>query len=231
MPVVQRGKKWQVSIGSGKDRVRFTVDSKEEGLILEQQELMKRKRAALGIAEPQETTPAKPVVSVTMNRLYDMACRTKWREASDAQMKNAGLIVRMLGERTPVHEVNRERVHELIEEMYELGNTGATINRKLSALSVMLSIAEEEGWIERAPKLPRQQEAKHRIRFFNVAEENEMLSVCEKLGMNALADFIQFAIDTGFRRMEALNLTIRDCENGNAVLHAGETKSRSGRSH
>lgn len=228
MPVVQRGKKWQVSVGSGADRVRFTADSKEEGLILEQQELMKRKRAALGIEDPK--VEAKPVIHVTMNRLLDMALRTRWRESSNAPTKNACMIVKMLGERTSVQEINRERVHELIEELYELGNTGATVNRKLSALSVMLSIAEDEGWIERAPKLPRQQEAKHRIRFFNAAEENEMLNVCDKLGMDALADFIQFAIDTGFRRMEALNLDIRDCENGNAVLHAGETKSGNARS-
>lgn len=230
MAVTPRGKKWQVSVGSGKDRIRFTVDSEEEGLLIYQQELMKRKRAALGLSEqtPEEPVPTRPVI--TMMRLMDMACRTKWRMAADGPARNASIIVRMLGERTPVHEITRERIHELIEELYEQGNTGATINRKLSALSVMLTIAEDEGWIERAPKLPRQKESEHRIRFFNAEEENEMLAVCAKLGMDTLAEFIQFAIDTGFRRSEALNVSIRDCENGNAVLHAGETKSGRGRS-
>lgn len=229
MPVTPRGKKWQVSVGSGKDRVRFTVDSKEEGLLLEQQELMKRKRAALGLSE-EEPQQVKARPTITLMRLMDMACRTKWRMAADGPARNASIIVRMLGERTSVHDITRERIHELIEELYEQGNTGATINRKLSALSVMLSIAEDEGWIERAPKLPRQKESEHRIRFFNAEEENEMLAVCSKLGLNTLAEFIQFAIDTGFRRSEVLNVSIRDCENGNAVLHAGETKSGRGRS-
>lgn len=227
MPVVKRGNSWQVSVGSGNDRFRATAPSEAEGKMIEAKEILKRQRAILGVLDP--TAPVKSQVDVTLQRLFELAKRRKWLNKTDAQVKNAQQIIDVLGARTSVHDISRARLHELVEELYERGNSGATINRKLSALSVLLTLAEEEGWIDAWPKLPRQDEAKHRIRFFNNEEEAEMLAVCDKLGLLDLKDFIVFAIDTGFRRMEALGLSVRDCEDGTAVLHAGETKSGAAR--
>jgi integrase len=229
MPVIKRGNTWQVSVGSGSDRFRATAATEADGKMIEAQEILKRQKKALGILEPKAED--KPRVDVTLQRLFELAKRRKWLNKTDAQVKNAQQVITELGERTSVHDITRDCLHEFVENLYERGNSGATINRKLSALSVLLTIAEEEEWIDRAPnlRLHRQDEAKHRIRFFNNEEEAEMLAVCDKLGLLDLKDFIVFAIDTGFRRMEALGLSVRDCEDGTAVLHAGETKSGAAR--
>tara|TARA_B110000971_G_scaffold92566_1_gene95242 strand:+ start:397 stop:711 length:315 start_codon:yes stop_codon:yes gene_type:complete len=67
-------------------------------------------------------------------------------------------------------------------KLAELGNTGATIDFKLSAISVLLRIAEEDGVIERKPELPRRKESEHRIRFIALMEEKKCLDWCTKTG-------------------------------------------------
>lgn len=223
MPIYERGSGFQVSVGSGTDRFRATATSREEAEAIEKAELLKRKKKALGLIEERKIEP--PKASVTLRKLLDMAKRQRWRSPGEKQSLNAELVVAILGEGTYVQDVDRAMLRDLVEELYEQGNSGATINRKLSALSIMLKIAEEEEWIERAPKLPRQKESEHRIRYFNNKEEAEMLAICHHLGMDELADFIVFGIETGFRRSEILRLDMRDVEGGMAVLHAGQTKS------
>jgi integrase len=227
MSVKQRGKTWQVTVGSGSDRYRATAQTEEIGQMMEQRELLRRTQVTLGQLQPEAT---KQKVEITLKRLYDLAKRRQWLNKGERQADNALLVLNELGENTSVHDVDRVMLHELVETFYEMGNSGATINRKLSSLSVLLTVAEDEGWIERAPKMPRQDENKHRIRFYNNAEEAEMMELCEQFGMQELSDFIIFAIDTGFRRSEVLGLAMRDCEDGYAVLHAGETKSGNARS-
>jgi integrase len=226
MAITPRGNTFQVNVGSGADRFRVSAKTMEEAVEVERREILKRQKAALGVVEEKPAARAE----VTMGRLLELAKRRIWLNASDTQSENAERVLAVLGERTSVHEINRDTLRELVETFYEMGNSGATINRKMSALSVMLKVAEDEEWIERAPKIPRQTEAKHRVRFYDAAEEKAMLRVCHQLGMPDLADFIVLGIDTGFRKSEILGLAIRDCEGENAVLHAGETKSGNARS-
>lgn len=227
MPIYERGKSFLVSIGSGPERFRATASSRPEAEAIESSEMLKRRQKAL-----EQYLPSKPQAKpgVTLQRLLGMAKRGQWKDKIKGPAEAATLVVRELGELTQVHEITRETIRDLIETFYDEGNSGATINRKLSALSVLLTIAEDEGWIDRAPKLPRQSENKHRIHFFDNAEEAKMLAECERLGLSDLHDFIVFGIDTGFRRSELLGLTVSDCDNGKAVLHAGETKSGLARS-
>lgn len=227
MTIVQRGKSWQVSVGSASDRFRATAKTQAEAVQIERDELLKRSNKALGIVEPVQD---RAKVDVTMGRLLELAKRRVWLNASDTQAENAERVLALLGERTSVHDITRDTLRELVENLYEQGNSGATINRKMSALSVMLKVAEDEEWIASVPKIPRQTESKHRIRFYDAAEEKAMLATCDRLGLADLADFIVFGIDTGFRRSEILGLARRDCEGENAVLHAGETKSGNARS-
>lgn len=226
MAIKPRGNTFQVNVGSGADRFRVSAKTMEEAVEIERREILKRQKIALGVVE--EAPAAK--AAVTLGRLLELAKRRVWLNASDTQSENAERVLAILGERTSVHDIGRDTLRELVETFYEQGNSGATINRKMSALSVLLKVAEDEEWIERAPKIPRQTESKHRVRFYDAAEERAMLATCQRLGLPDLADFIVFGIDTGFRKSEILGLAMRDCQGDNAVLHAGETKSGNARS-
>ena len=176
--------------------------------------------------------PPKKSPERTLTRLLGIAERGQWAEAKAKTVlaRNAEICIEFLGAAKLASEVTRTDLRELCEFLSEAGNSGSTINRKLSSLSVLMKIAEDEEWIDRAPKFPRRKEAAHRVRFFDNDEEDAMIFQCSAGGFHALADFIEFGIDTGFRKMEILGLELKDCKGGRAVLHAGATKSDQGRS-
>lgn len=231
MPVYQSGNRWLVSVGSGKDRFRATFETRAEAERVEMNETIKRKKKHLETyLSPEENE--KPASGITMRRLFDLAKKLKWNEsrAQDTLIRNAQFCIDYLGHNTPVEQITVEKIRNLSIHLIDSGNSNATVNRKLSSLSVMLRIAEDEGWIDRVPRMPRRKESDHRVRFLDAEEEIKVMALCEHLGLASLADFISFAIDTGFRRGEILKLKLSDCVNDMATLHAGSTKSGKARS-
>src|SRR5690606_11341349 len=136
-----------------------------------------------------------------------------------------------LGENTLVSDITPDEITSMIEEFEDQGNSGSTVNKKLSCLSMMLKTARDEwpGCLETLPKINRRKEGKHRIRWMDTKEEAKALEVCEHLGLVDLRDYIIVAIDTGFRRSELLGFRSRDYVGGLMLLHDGETKSGKGR--
>ena len=217
MPVYQRGSKWLMSLGSGKNRIRQSYATEVEAKEAEKQETLKR----LGSVVPVVTS------GITMGQLYVLACKMKWNDCKSAEKLkiNARQVRDYLGENLQVTQVTPTKIREMSMHFAEGGNSGATINRKLSCLSVMMDIAETEGFINATPKMPRRRESEHRVRFMTPVEEETALQFCWNRGFNTLADFIQFGIDTGFRRGEILGLKFADFDGTAVVLHAGATKS------
>ena len=209
-----------VSIGSREGRVRKVFKTMAEAKAFE-------RNPPLPKTVPVAEKPKKP-----KHTLADLLKRTrilKWQEDSGKQFDNAKLVVDFLGSNRLVSSIDRSQVNSLIESLYCKGNSSSTINRKLSALSVMLSVAEDEGWIEHHIRIPRQKERQGRKKVITKEEELIIYSVCDRLGMADLKDYIQFTLDTGFRKMESLNILVRDCQDGIATLYDGETKSGKGR--
>jgi integrase len=61
-------------------------------------------------------------------------------------------------------------------------------------------------------------------------EELKALNLCDKLGLLALKDYIQVAIDTGFRKMELMDFRVREFHHDMLHLHPDETKTSKARS-
>jgi integrase len=217
MPVYQRGNKWLMSLGSGKSRVRQSYSTEAEAKEAEVQETVRR----LGNSSPVVTS------GITLGQLYVLACKMKWNDCKSAEKLqiNARLVRDYLGADLQVSQVTPEKIRNMTLHFAETGNSGATINRKLSTLSVMMTLAENEGFINATPKMPRRRESEHRIRYMTPEEEQASLAFCQSRGLDTLADFIQIAIDTGFRRGELLGLRFTDCQGTAAILHADATKS------
>lgn len=230
MPVYERGNSWVVSVGSGKDRYRATHPTRE---LAEADELREKLRRKEGRGEPSKA-PSVPKVSYTLKQAYDLTVRVKWRGTKGAVTSeiNGRQCLEAIGEDTLLEDINSAVILEAIEEWEDRGNSGGTINRKLSALSTILKTAQEQEppWIAKVMKMPRRPEGSHRIRWMNEKEEAVVLAKCEELGLLDLRDYIIVAVDTGFRRSELLPFKLQDFSSGMLHLHAGATKNDDARS-
>jgi hypothetical protein len=68
----------------------------------------------------------------------------------------------VLGHDYPVADLTADVAADICNEWAAGGNAPATVNRKLAALSVMLTVAEERGAISKVSPLPLRRESKGR---------------------------------------------------------------------
>lgn len=236
MPIYKRGSGFMVSVGSGENRLRESYKTKQEAEVAELEALTRLKLTGSPLkpsGRPLEASPSperKVDKGKTLKDAFDITWRLRWKDSKSASTFNYHVtsIFRSIKRDTPLSEINPLMVLEVIEEWEDEGNNGSTVNRKVSALSTMLTVAAEQGWCA-FPKLPRRTEGKHRVRWVDEDEEQTILSWCRKLELHDLHDLVIVAIDTGFRRSELLGLVSRDLVNGQLHLHPGQTKSDKGR--
>ena len=232
MAVYPKGDKFMASVGSGSNRRRQSFASEGEALLWE-----KANEAPVGPSKARVVrplfVPAGPPIW-TLQEALDNAVKKQWvpsKGGSAAAIINANLALAFFGPDTSTSAITTAWVEEWLEELEDTaGNCGGTINRKLSALMVMLKRSAKFGNLKSLPVTERRQENTHRVRWFSVEEESLMLRTCLHMGREELHDFIVVGLDTGFRRMENLNLTVKDYHNGRLLLHEGETKSGKARS-
>jgi integrase len=226
MTIYKRGTGFMVSVGSGARRYRQTFKTLKDAQEAEANALL-RQRASGSPLEAPTTVQPKATLGATLKMAHDLTWRLYWDQHDSAKTIriNCRSVFRAIPELTQVSEITPAMVLEAVEEWEDEGNSGSTVNRKISCLSMMLKTAVEQGWIAAVPKLPRRKEGKHRIRWMNDQEELRALSACQHLGLDELRDFIVIAVDTGFRRGELLGLSPGDHFNGQLHLHAGETKT------
>ena len=223
MAVYPKGKKFMASAGSGATRERKTFSTEAEAIAWEKSK-DDSKEALKVLPAP---TPLGPVVW-DLQEAFDQVLKHVWK-GTPGEYKavlNAKQALVFFGADTLTSEITASWIVEWMSELQdEHDNSGATCNKKLSALSMMLKRSEEYGNLPILPRTKRYKEAKHRVRWFTDAEEKAMLDTSKHLGMSELHDFIILGIDTGFRRSELLGLHLSDFHKGNLLLHEGETKS------
>ena len=230
MAVYTKGKKFMGSSGSGANRVRETFKTESEAKLW-----VADQDAARAALKALPEAPVKPTdTGWTLQQAFDDTSRHIWTEARGGRGKarlNARQALAFFGFDTPCSEITAKWTLEWVEELQdEHQNSGSTINKKLSALSMMLRQAEQFGGLTEVPRFRRYENGEHRTIWFSEAEEAEMLKACDRLGMHELAEFIILGIDTGFRRSELLFLKLADYSGNKVLLHAGATKSGKARS-
>lgn len=230
MPIYERGNSFLVCVGAGKDRYRKTFKTHKEAVIAEKREILVRE----GVIERKEAAPEplrKATKGHTMSDAYDLAKADVWSQNKcNASVNVAKRVLNSMGWDTLVKDVGTALIRELVEEWEDAGNAGGTVNSKLSAISVMLKCAADEGWIEGLPRIKRRSPGTHRIRWMDFNEELKALNLCDQLGLLALKDYIQVAIDTGFRKMELMDFQVKEFHHGMLHLHPDETKTSKPRS-
>ncbi len=113
--------------------------------------------------------------------------------------------------------ISQELIDDLVACLRERGNSNATINRKLSALSKLLRKACKMGDLHSLPEFRRQKERRGRIRFLEYEEEDRLF---EAIGAQSLQYKMLsiFLFDTGARLGEAISLRWNDVHDGVATF-------------
>lgn len=140
--------------------------------------------------------------------------RAKHRKNAREQERLLSVWRETLGDRALV-ALTPAKIAEARDEFTKRTNradkpiTGATVNRHLTALSAVLSVAVKEyGWIPKNPvaNVTRLADSKGRERFLSEAERQALLAACDASECAALGPLVRLALATGARKSELVGL-------------------------
>ncbi len=106
--------------------------------------------------------------------------------------------------------------------------SGATINRRITALSAVMRVAVKEyGWIPKnpVPNVTRLADSKGRERFLSGDERAALLAACAGSYCAALRPLVVLALATGARKGELLGLDWKDVDLDRRVVRFRDTKN------
>jgi len=196
MSVRKRGTSWQVDVvAPDGERHRKSFKVKVDALAFEME-------AKAGKAQP---TPKSPTCRITLKDVQQLAEQKVWAGTKDARnsIRRGQEALDFFGEDTPVSDVTYARVETYIDTMKKEKLGGATINRKLAALSVLFKMARRLDPNVIKPELPKQKEGKPRERVLSPEERVRMLAWDGWTPVyQALTTFLD---QTGARLAEAMN--------------------------
>jgi len=113
-------------------------------------------------------------------------------------------LVKSFGENSSITSITSAKVSEYLEECRRKGNANATLNRKMSCLSMLLSHAKKLGVITDLPEIPRFKESQGRIRFLTETERNLIYQTFELYQDYEALAVTKFLLAQGNRCGEAM---------------------------
>lgn len=166
----------------------------------------------------------------TLKQCLEKTTSIAWRDQKSrvGLIRNAEMVVSILGPATPLPAITVEKIDELVQVLQDQGNSNGTVNRKLAALSKMLTFAYDRDKLIKKPKITRGDEAEHRIRFLTPDEEGLCLSTLALWSKHDHADVLTVLIDTGLRESELWRVTRQDVDE--RVINIWQSKGRLARS-
>jgi site-specific recombinase XerD len=220
--VHQRGNSWQADVSIKGHRLRKQFESKE---LAEAWVKSIREQAQHRNTEPSPSEPLTP--NSPLEGLFNFA-RERWFGTKWASLAigNARDCIHALGRRKPIKDVNEENIKKLVEEFKRKGLSGATINRKLSALRVILTEAVKLGCMAEFPEIVPEREITL-LRVLAEDEEQRLLNALETLGADDTRDLVILLLDIGLTLTEGLRLWWKDVRAD--VIHVANHHSRSAR--
>jgi len=232
-----------------RDSKSMTITDKtpEEVIVKSLQKWKDNTVAALKSGRPLNAEN-KPEVSWTVGKAVDETIKY-WQKEGRKKTTihtasiNLTIIKRLLGEHTHLHEITDATIRDLRDRMLQgeecqQPNTEGTVNRKLSALSVMLSVAHEQGFsgMKTLPSIKRRSEKQSRRLPLTKEMQEKMLSTCYELqedDMDTFADLMLFTLMTGLRRSNVSTLKVNQLTmRGNIpVIKIDKDDFKGGRDH
>lgn len=135
------------------------------------------------------------------------AAESVWNRASTGAAAElhatAFCTVLAQGVRTPIRAVSDGHLLTWAAQLHARGNSPATINRKLSAVSAVLALAVKSNWIGRKPAIPWQTIGEGRMTTMTPEQVNRFRWALSPDHQ----EFMMFLLYTGMRRGEACKFT------------------------
>ena len=156
----------------------------------------------------------KIVRSHSISELYSRYGESLWEDG-----KHKGNVTSFLGEINEIFlgkrfsSFDQDTLDGLVNTLRERGNSNATINRKLAALSKLLRKASKMGEIHSLPEFRRQKEKRGRVRFLEIDEEDKLFAAIRARSEHYHLLSV-FLVDTGARLGEAIGLRWNDIHDG-----------------
>ncbi|WP_018123353.1 tyrosine-type recombinase/integrase [Desulfovibrio oxyclinae] len=223
----RRGKKFLVSVYHNGDRKYATCETLEEA-IKRQAELKEEMTGGNTPDTPSQVQSERaPEDTWTLLEAKERTLASYWKgtRGEQAALKNIQFALRFFGEERPIHTITTEDIDRYTEYLEGLGNSNSTINRKMSALSKVMTCAVERGKMDAKPKLTRKREGQGRIRFLTPTEEVKLLATMQKIEKHDHYDATVVFLDTGMRMGELWRLAGRDIHWENDTLTIWQTKT------
>lgn len=163
----------------------------------------------------------------TLQKAIDTCKMNEWDEARAHHQNdiNTRAAIEYFGNVT-LDNITLEAIDGYIRHLKEVkGNSNATINRKLSALRMVMRSAHARGGGPLPPKIPVRKENNKRLRFLDEREEQEHLKVADHWGLTEYIEAFKVLIDTGMRPNELINLRLKDVDLDANLLMIWENKT------
>lgn len=204
MTIRPRGESWQVDVTVHGKRHQPTYPTELEA--------KREEERLLALAAQPAEDKSKKVW--TLKEAFEKTLTVYWKgtKGERSSCVNAGLIIKYFGGSTPLNKIDGDRIDDFVAHLQEQGNSDATINRKMSCLSTMMTLAEDRGHLGGPkPKFERRTEYEGRVRFLQPGEEKAILETFRLWSMDEAFDTTVILVDTGMRRGELRKLQARDC--------------------
>jgi len=227
MSITQRGSSYEAAVNHKGSRYRRSFKDRLQAEIWEAQAKADLVAGRVPEVSAQASNRGLPR---TLDDLRDYTYRTVWAgsKSEDTALLNSGAVVKAIGPRTMIEDIDKVSIDLAVAEWKRLGNSNGTINRKLSALSKMLTVAEELGVIDRKPSIKKSKENQGRIRWYTDEEQLRIMRMFNHMGFPEYGGIVRVLLDTGMRCGELFSLEWEDIQDNLIVL--SDTKNSSPRS-
>ncbi|HGV9306077.1 TPA: tyrosine-type recombinase/integrase [Vibrio fluvialis] len=201
----QRGTSWQVNFYKDGKRMQRQRKTRQEALTCVLEEL------GVTVEQLKSDVGQKPmVIRGSLYRGYERACKAQWNEQEQRDWKksraNAMCALNYFGHDADARDIDTQAVRDWAEYLREQGNSGSTINRKMTALRVILSYCIEDGVIQTLPSIKHNKEKNGRDFVIDPQLEARMVAYFMEKELPDYADFITLGIATGCRCGELLKM-------------------------
>ena len=219
MAVRKRGKRWFVDVSGKGRRLTATCPTKIAAHARE---------AELRLDLDKGPGVHCWTLAQAWQRTYDVAWSGMPNDMRMVRMRR--LLVGYWGADTRLDRITTDLVDAWARDMLRQGNTGATVNRKLAALSKITRIAaerpERSGYVPaNRPVFHYQKEPEGRIREVTEAEEAEIIQLLNQWGQPEAKDVILTLMDTGLRCGELWRLEQRDVDLARGLISVWQSKT------
>jgi integrase len=172
-------------------------------------EAQQRANAVLGkpVEEPMKGRPG-PAPS-TIGGLISFVSDNHWKgkKSADTLIRNAELFAEFVGKNASIETaLSTDKIAEYCRDLEARGRSSGTVNRHLSAISILTKFAVARGALDARPLLSWQHESEGRLRFLSEEEFDLVTKTLRGWGLDDDARFYEFLVDTGARLSEAVKL-------------------------